>query len=281
MDGLRRVPLPFGRVEWGGRVLQMLPPSFERTRSTAEMALAHMAWAGVDRAFAVQGNWYGAANGYVARAAARYPDRFLGFAMVDPRQGRRAARRLEHWVRGRGLRALKVETPGLSGLDLAGENEMVVWRACAELRLPVLFHLRTGRAERVALERVLDEVPGFAAIIAHLGLAPESGWLERVRLAKRPNVWVEISALPAHAGGEYPYRRAQQLLRRAVDEVGAQKILWGSDYPSVLTRATYPQLLNYVKEECAFLSDAERRAILGGNALRFWQWKHGNMEVWK
>ena len=73
MDGLRRRALGFGRVQWGGRAMQMLPPSFERTRSTAEMALAHMAWAGVDRAFAVQGNHYGPCNGYVARMAAAHP----------------------------------------------------------------------------------------------------------------------------------------------------------------------------------------------------------------
>jgi len=270
MDGVQRKGLGFGRVRWGRREMQMLPPSFERTRSTAEMALAHMDWAGVDRAFAIQGEYYGACNAYVAQMAARY-DRFLGFAMVDPRQGRRAARRLRYWVRERGLRALKLETPGLSGFDLAGENEMAVWRACAELGIPALFHMGTDRAERLALERVLDAVPGFEAIIAHLALAPQPGWLDRVRLARRPNVWIEISALPALAGGEYPYPKAQRLLRRAVDEVGAKKILWGSDYPSTLTRATYPQLLNWMKDGCAFLSDGERKAILGGNAMRFFR----------
>lgn len=271
MDGLKRKALAFGRVEWGGRVMQMLPPSFARTRSTAEMALAHMAWAGVDRAFAVQGNYYGPCNGYLARMAAAYPDRFLGFAMLDPRQGPRAARRLDYWVRRRALRALKLETPGMTGLDLAGENEMAVWRKCAELRIPVLFHLGTDRAEQRALERVLDELPRFTAIIAHLGVAPHAGWLDRVRLARRPNVWVEMSALPALVGEEYPYRKAQRLLRRAVNEVGAHRIMWGSDYPSTLTRATYPQLLNFVKDECAFLSDADRKAILGGNALKFFR----------
>jgi predicted TIM-barrel fold metal-dependent hydrolase len=271
MDGLERKALGFGRVEWGGRVMQMLPPSFARTCSTAEMALAHMAWAGVDRAFAVQGNYYGACNAYLARMAAQHPGRFLPFAMLDPRQGQRAVRRLDYWVRRRGLRALKVETPGMAGLDLAGEAEMAVWRKCAELRIPVLFHLGADPAERRALAHVLDEVPRFTAIIAHLGGAPHAGWLERVRLAQRANAWVEMSALPALAGGEYPYRRAQRLLRRAVDAIGAHKTMWGSDYPSTLTRATYPQLLNFVRDECSFLSDTERKAILGGNALRFFR----------
>jgi predicted TIM-barrel fold metal-dependent hydrolase len=51
-----------------------------------------------------------------------------------------------------------------------------------------------------------------------------------------------------------------------VDLVGAEKIMWGSDYPGTLTRFTYPQTLEWVRSYCNFLSAEEMSAVLGGTA---------------
>jgi hypothetical protein len=44
--------------------------------------------------------------------------------------------------------------------------------------------------------------------------------------------------------------------------------MWGTDLPSLLTHATYPQLLGWVSRHCTFLSPAALRGVLGENAWR-------------
>jgi predicted TIM-barrel fold metal-dependent hydrolase len=88
-------------------------------------------------------------------------------------------------------------------------------------------------------------------------------------LARRPNIWFDISSLPAYWRTEdYPYPTARQYLRRAVEMVGAEKIMWGTDVPGLLTFATYHQLLGFVARHCDFLSQEDLEGIVGGNAWR-------------
>ena len=56
--------------------------------------------------------------------------------------------------------------------------------------------------------------------------------------------------------------------------MGANKIMWGTDAPGLLTSGSYRQLLNYVRLHCDFLSEAEMADVLGLNALRVY-WRNG------
>ena len=78
-------PLTYGMVQIGeGRPFRLLPPALERTNFPAEILLEYMAAAGVDRAVLMQGPLYGDMNDYYAEVLLRWPDRFLGVALVDP-----------------------------------------------------------------------------------------------------------------------------------------------------------------------------------------------------
>ena len=72
----------------------------------------------------------------------------------------------------------------------------------------------------------------------------------------------------------YPFARCKELLHEAVETVGANKISWGSDYPrpGLVADASYKQQLEFITVECDFLSDKQRKQILGGTALRFYKW---------
>jgi hypothetical protein len=67
-------------------------------------------------------------------------------------------------------------------------------------------------------------------------------------------------------GAGYPCRRAIELLQEAVELVSSRKILWGTDIPLTLRRYTYRQMIDVVRTEASFLSDRDRRQILGENA---------------
>ena len=79
----------------------------------------------------------------------------------------------------------------------------------------------------------------------------------------------DLASLPAHAKDEdYPYPGACKFIHKAVELVGVDKLLWGSDIPGLLTVATYSQLLDYISKHCEFLSESDKAKILGENALR-------------
>jgi predicted TIM-barrel fold metal-dependent hydrolase len=61
-------------------------------------------------------------------------------------------------------------------------------------------------------------------------------------------------------------------VRKAVDLVGADRLLWGTDAPGMLWMLTYQQMLDVVRIHCRSLSDEQRRLILGENALRAYTW---------
>lgn len=258
----------YGKARGAQGMVQLLPPSFERTDSSPELALAHMDWLGVDRAFLVQGPMYGFHNRYVAGAVARWPERFLGFCIVDPSRGQEAADELAD-CRERGLRGLKIEWPGAQAMapdiSLVGADEWRIWRRAAELGMVLYLHLQRGPDQVDQVRRIAGDL-GMRIVIAHLGGAPAEGWEQQVGLASEENVYVGCSALPHATREDFPAPKAQELLKKAVDTVGADKIMWGSDYPSTLKSFTYGQTLDWVRKYCESLTADQRDAILGGTA---------------
>lgn len=83
-----------GRVAIGNEEVQFLPPSFEQSRSTAEMLIAYMDWCGIEKAVLMPNPYYGYHNRYFADSVKRYPDRLRGVALVDIMKGQEAAREL-------------------------------------------------------------------------------------------------------------------------------------------------------------------------------------------
>lgn len=286
--------LTWGRARWGGETIQLLPPFSEATAFPAEALLAQMDWAGVERAVLLQGPFYGEANAYVASAVAKWPDRFIGAFAPDPLAP--AARQLyRQCVEEYGLRVLKLELTEPTGLtgrypDLRLDAPEFSWLFEAALRdgLVVTFDLGGigGRAYQTdALAAIAERYPDLPLVIAHLAQPPLSDsdnrqlnekWTAQMQLGQKANVHFDLSALPAYLPvcDEYPYAAAHEYIQRAAELIGAEKIMWGTDAPGLLTSGSYRQLLNYVKRHCNFLSAKEMADVLGLNALRVY-WRAG------
>jgi len=97
-------------------------------------------------------------------------------------------------------------------------------------------------------------------------------WATGLReLARRPNVCCKISGLVTEA--DWTGWRAEQLwpyLDVAVEAFGPDRVLFGSDWPVCLVAAPYERVLGVVVEYAASLSTAERDALFGGNAVRWY-----------
>jgi hypothetical protein len=57
-------------------------------------------------------------------------------------------------------------------------------------------------------------------------------------------------------------------IREAADEVGIDKLMWGSDYPRTITAITYKMSFDFVQKSDV-LSLEEQQRFLAGNAQRF------------
>ena len=97
-------------------------------------------------------------------------------------------------------------------------------------------------------------------------------WATRVKeLARRPNVCCKISGLVTEA--DWTGWRPEHLrpyLDVALDAFGADRVMFGSDWPVCLVAATYERVLGVVDEYAAALSADERDGLFGGNAARFY-----------
>jgi len=97
-------------------------------------------------------------------------------------------------------------------------------------------------------------------------------WARDLRaLAAQPNVSAKLSGLVTEADWTgwtpedmHPY------LDEAFECFGAERLMIGSDWPVCTVAADYERTMGVVTDYLARLSSQERDAVLGGNAIRFW-----------
>ena len=89
-------------------------------------------------------------------------------------------------------------------------------------------------------------------------------------ILKKPNILVEI-VYPIQVGPvgwDYPFPQAQELIKQQYEELGGDKLCWGSDMPNVERNCTYKQSLTYLTKYCDFIDRKDMELILGGNIAR-------------
>ena len=249
----------------------MLPPSFVDGTSPPDVAVAYMDRHGVERAILVQELIEGFMNEVVADAVSQFPDRFVGEAFLDPTR-KKSTDELEALLSSGKLSGLKLPISSLQRLDPDFGLDSAValeWLSICERHSAfVTIHPPEPGLFADPMRRATERFPSVRFLIAHMGLPNCAGWEQVLDVCRAGNVFMEISATPYLFDEQYPCPRSQAALQTACHELGADKLLWGSDYPRTLTRLTYEQQIGWVRDECAFLSEADKAKVLGLNALR-------------
>jgi L-fuconolactonase len=94
------------------------------------------------------------------------------------------------------------------------------------------------------------------------------------RLAAHPNVYAKLSGLVTEADHErWTPAQIRPYLDVAFDCFGAERLMIGSDWPVCIVAADYARTMAVVTDYVATLGRADREAVLGGNAQRFWDLK--------
>ena len=261
VDGQAIRALPGGRALFFGEERQMLPPFLIDGHNSAEVFLANMDYAQVGAAVVVQEIIDGNQDAYLQEVQAAYPERFLCCAMMDIDRG--GLRVPEGW-RAAAIPGHRMHRPLDSPEMMAAFKEL-------ERRGIILSMCLADDARQIAqFATVIQECPRLKVAIGHFGLARSEHWLEQVRLARAENVRIESGGITWLYNDEfYPFPGAVRAIRRAADEVGMDKLMWGSDYPRTITAITYRMSYDFILKSTE-PSPEDKAAFLGVNALSFY-----------
>jgi L-fuconolactonase len=254
-----------------------------------EKLLAQMAAQGVDQAVLVQiGGAELAQHTYLLHCLAAYPGRFQGIGLIpagEPDPAAHMDRLLAAGVIG--FRLSDLGGPGPAGAPLEDHPIYSVW-AHAAVRDAVIW-LYPRLADLPLVPRLLNAFPTVRVALNHLGVTPDPAQISRDELdrprvatpmpppihtlletlAAHPRLVVHLSGQYAFSRQPYPYPDLAAWHQTLYRRLGAQRLLWASDFPWIVEAPGYGALLELVDHLLPGLSAAERDAILGGNAQRF------------
>jgi aminocarboxymuconate-semialdehyde decarboxylase len=268
--------------------------------------LRYMDEQGIDvQALSINAWWYGTdrelarqivtrQNEKMAAWCAVHPDRFVGLASVALQHPDLAAEQLEEAVKKLGLRGAAIGG-SVEGEELSARRFDPFWAKAEELGIMIFMHPQPAPGttqnprlqgkgglgntignplettvffSHLIFEGTLDRFPGLKICGAHGGgyLPSYSGRSDALcgrgsgadckALKKRPSEYFKkelfVDTMVFHEEG----------LRHLVAEVGINQIVYGTDYPF-----DWPVGVDFVLK-AAFLSNADKAAILGGNASR-------------
>lgn len=148
-----------------------------------------------------------------------HPDRFIGFPRMDPRWGEEAIDIFHRAITEDGMRGLKLH-PVSNLSNPFADFTVELMDVAADLDVPVLYH----SGDRVmCLPRQIGEAAGrtdATLLMGHMGGFFNAYDIVEVA-ARHDNVVLETSAFP------YP-----RLIQEAVDRLGADRVVYGSDQPA-------------------------------------------------
>jgi aminocarboxymuconate-semialdehyde decarboxylase len=228
-------------------------------------------------------------NDSLAAAHLKYPERFLGLATLPMQGPSLAVQELDRAARLPGIRGVYIATH-INGRNLDDKSFWPVYARCEALGLPLLLHpinpvgaermrsyylrnfignpVDTGiAAASLIFGGVMDEYPRLEVVLPHAGgIVPiligrwdhgSSVRPETKHMTKAPSTYLRrfhydtISHNP-------------QIMLDIVREVGADRVVLGSDHPADMSLERPVDFVESIPE----LSRSERELILGGNAKR-------------
>ena len=272
VNGMPIRTLENGRSLFMGEVRQMVPPFIVDGRNTAQIFLSNMDYAQVTAAVLVQEFIDGLQNEYLADVQNRWPDRFITCGMADYRQPgwiHQAKNLISQGFKGIAIPGHRLQTP-TGRISLTSTDMMDMFRIMQEKGLFLSITLEDGDVQVPEMEEVIQEFPDLKIAVGHFGMVTRPGWMEQIRLARHSNVMIESGGITWLFNSEfYPFNGAVRAIREAADEVGMEKLMWGSDYPRTITAITYRMSYDFILKY-TLLTDREKEQFLGENAAAFY-----------
>lgn len=177
-------------------------------------------------------------NDWSAELARTYPDTFIGFGGVDPKQGKLAVREAVRCVEELGLRGFKFH-PITQAFEANDPAYSELWGTISDLGVPALFHsgqtgVGAGRPGQMGLKNkygrpypyfddLAADFPDLTVILAH----PSFPWVdEQLSICSvKTNVYLDLS-------GWSPKYFSPNLIQYC-NSLLQDKAMFGSDFPVI------------------------------------------------
>ena len=264
-----------GKVDFGGEVRQMMPPYMNDNQNTVERLIANMDYAGVNGAVITQEYIDGNQDKYLLSAKKKFPDRIKITSLYEDYSS--GFLRLSKGPLPKNFDGIKICAGRLADPDL--KKLLPLFKQVEQAGKFISIDMADGAKQTDDLAYIISECPSLRIAIGHFGMVTTDGWQKQIELARSPNVYIESGGLTWLFHKEfYPYPSAIDAILEARDICGMEKLMWGSDYPRTMTDITYIMAVRFI-EETQKLTDEEKRAFLGENAMKFYGFK--NMESLK
>ena len=236
--------------------------------ATADELIASMDEAGVDISVILNIGWTThelcvETNDYIIDAVSRYPQRLVGFGAVQPQSPKAAAAEIERCASA-GIKGVGEMRPDIQLFDLCDE---VIMNPLAEVlkahKLILLLHASEpigheypgkGGITPDILYPFITSFPDLTVVCAHWGGGlPFYALMPEVKKAMG-NVYFDSAASP--------FLYTPQVYSQVIQLVGADRVLFGSDYPLLSPKRLLKEI------EALGLAEESQSQLLAGNALR-------------
>lgn len=243
-----------------------------------ELLLQQMECAGIDRAALLPldlTSAYGGvlgSNRQVMELTARYPNRFIGFASVDP-ACEDACEKLEEAFDRYGLSGLKLHPSKQKFFPMEDRMEGI-YKICTKYNKPIMFHsgmsVEPDTLSKYAKPENFEEVayynPKLRFCLAHFGWP----WIQEtcMLLLKYRNVYADTALLYFDSAPEfYGQVFTKDMGEHWIDRSFRHQVMFGSDDPRL-------EMIRMKKAiEKMEMRPSTIDLILGGNALEFLGWE--------
>jgi len=236
--------------------------------ATADELIAGMDEAGVDISVILNIGWTThelcvETNDYIIDSVSRYPRRLVGFCAVQPNSPKAAAAEIERCA-GVGIKGVGEMRPDIQLFDLGDEMVMTpLVEVLKAHKLALLLHSSEpighdypgkGIMTPDMLYPFITGFPDLTIVCAHWGGGlPFYALMPEVKKAMG-NVYFDSAASP--------FLYTPEVYRQVIKLVGADRVLFGSDYPLL----AQSRLLKEIK--ALNLAEETKSLVLAGNALR-------------
>lgn len=233
-----------------------------------EVLLFHMAQNGVAQAVFIQymGN---TDNRYLLDCMTAHPGKFAAAMIVEADDD---GSRIRFWAE-----------QGIGGIRLpanfrgTGRDPLAHWRTAAELGLVVSAPCSPATLLSPEFTEVVERFSDLPIVLEHLGgiglgaQPPYTEFQQVLALARYPNLTIKLPGFGEFCALPHPFAQIPPLVEMTLEAFGAQRIMWGSDWPPVSSREGYTNALQVGLTYLNQLSEEEKAWIFGRTAQTIWR----------
>jgi len=258
------------------------PPEALAAICDADKFIATARNAGISAALIVQPINYKFDHSYVTSVLEKYPKFFKGMALAKPDIKPSEVKEYLSELKNQGYVALRFN-PYLWTGSMADESGKAIYKEAGNLGMSVGVMCFKGLPGHVPdIKALLEHSPRTKLIIDHWGFfrqpatggtdpntkISEEAWQDLLELSKYPQVYVKLSALFRVSGEPSDYEDLKPRLQDLLTNYGADRLMWGSDYPYALVNGGYCASAVAMRswKEKTGLSDDQFEKISGANA---------------